>query len=173
MSTRSLTIHGHTFTVAAPYAEGHTLTAGEAAALNQTRTENISNQLRAALLKIKNGEGEFEALAEDERVAKMGEMISERDTNYEFGVRAAGSSEPRVTDPVEKEARAIARDAVTTKIKNSGQKVKDIAKEEVEAAVARVAAMPQVRAEAEKRVKARGKFDVSSLLDAEAAPAEA
>ena len=41
----AVTIAGAEFTVPAPFAEGHTLTAGEAAALNQLTRENVRNSL--------------------------------------------------------------------------------------------------------------------------------
>ena len=46
MTSKTITILGEKFEITAPYAEGQTLTAVEARVLNQTRAENIGNNLR-------------------------------------------------------------------------------------------------------------------------------
>ena len=56
MSQKTITIQGVEFTVASPYAEGHTITEAEAKALNQVRAENIRNNC-AGLVKAANTEG--------------------------------------------------------------------------------------------------------------------
>lgn len=150
MATRTLTVAGHEFTIQAPYVAGpHELTEGEAAALNQTRAENISNQLRKALALI----AEDGNRSDEQKLADMTKLVAERDAEYTFGVRAAGA--PRVVDPVQKEARAIAREAITAKLKEQGRKVKDIDAEALEAKIAEIAATDKVQRLAQKRVKER------------------
>lgn len=96
-----LTIKGQIFEVndAEDIAVGTPMTEGHVSALQQTRRENIRNNMARA---IEKELGEAEALT-DEQHAKMQELVNEYASKYEFGVRQAGS--PRVVDPVEKEAR--------------------------------------------------------------------
>jgi hypothetical protein len=87
---------------------------------------------------------------------------------YEFGVRRAGSGEARLT-PVEREARRIARDRISTALKSRNQKVD---KEKMEELVTQLAARDSVLKEAEKRVKATEKISIEELgLDLEQAAA--
>lgn len=96
-----LTIKGHVFEVAdAPgIAVGVPMTEGHVAALQQTRRENIRNNMARAVEKVAGESGELTA----EQHQALQEQVNEYAEKYEFGVRAAGS--PRVVDPVEKEAR--------------------------------------------------------------------
>lgn len=97
----ALTIKGQVFEVtdAEGIAVGTPMTEGHVSALQQTRRENIRNNMARA---IEKELGDAEALT-DEQHGKMQELVNEYAAKYEFGVRAAGS--PRVVDPVEKEAR--------------------------------------------------------------------
>lgn len=109
-----------------PFAAGaHTLTEGEASALNQIVAENLSNNLRAKIVEGRQvGEGDgatFEPFTDTEAQALVDTYLAE----YELGVRRAGSGEPRVTDPVEREARKIAREKAKAYIKEQGGKPSD------------------------------------------------
>lgn len=120
------TISGFKVSIPAPYAAGtHTLTEGEASALNQTIAENISNNLRQRLVDgVTEGEGDSatnRAYTEDEAQRVVDLYIAD----YEVGVRRAGSGEPRVTDPVEREARKIARAKAVELVKGAGGKPAD------------------------------------------------
>jgi hypothetical protein len=101
-TTIPMKIMGLQFEVRAPYSAGHLCTAGEARALNQTRLENIRNNLAAK--------------------AKQGALTQEYgDTyiaSYEFGERTGGS---RTHDPIEAEALEIARQLARKK----GQSTKE------------------------------------------------
>lgn len=111
--------------VPAPYAAGHVVTEGEAAILNQTIAENVSNNLRAKLLAgVKEGEGDS-ATTRQFTEAEAQALVDEYLASYEPGVRRGGSGEPRVTDPVEKEARAIAREKAKELVVSQGGKPKD------------------------------------------------
>jgi hypothetical protein len=88
--TVPVTIMGLRFNVRAPYSAGHICTEGEARALNQTRTENIRNNLAA---KAKNGgltQADVDAYAD----------------LYVFGERTVGLL---ARDPIEAEALEMAR----------------------------------------------------------------
>ena len=115
-----------TVQVPQPYSPGaRELTEGEANALNQIVAENLSNNLRASIVQGRQiGEGDsatFEPYTDDEAQALVDAYLAE----YELGVRRAGSGERQVTDPVEREARKIAREKAKELIKSQGGKPAD------------------------------------------------
>lgn len=143
MEMSEITIAGKKFPVRRPYAEGSILTAGEANGLNQTRNENVRNNLTKL---VKSWDGTAEGLAE---------AVDKYDAEYAFGIRAAG--EPRVTsDPVTTEAKAIAREAIKQKLEAAGQKADA---KQINAAVEKLLANetqgPKFRAVAEQRIAER------------------
>lgn len=147
--------------IARPYTVGHQLTEGEAAQLNQVLAENVSNNLRK---RLGDGitEGEGESATQRPYTAEEAQALVDNYLNsYEPGVRQAGSGEPRVTDPVEREARRIAKEKVSALLKQSNMKQKDV---DIGALVE--AAYTQnkdaLTAQAEKIVAARKKADAAS-----------
>ena len=122
---KARTIAGFNVSVPAPYFVGHALTEGEANQLNQVLAENVSNNLRKKLEDGKVvGEGADEQAAEytpEEAQAKVDEYM----LVYEPGVRTS-SGETRVTDPVEREARKIAKAKAVELVKQHGMKAKDV-----------------------------------------------
>lgn len=151
MQTREVTIAKQTFTVSLPFEAGHTLTEGEAKALNQTRTENISNSLRKKLTDLLGDEPSAEALAE------ANTMVQELDASYEFTV-ANASGGRRVADPLEKECRAVARAYVSQKLKEAGTTAKEKGKEWMDEAIEKVASNEKIIALAKKRIADRAKI---------------
>jgi hypothetical protein len=143
--TTTVTILDVEFPISMPYAEGHVLTGPEAKVLNQTRKENLSNNFRKNVQAFKDG-GEG-AMSETE----LQEAFAELDTNYVFNERTAAAATK--FDPVEKEARSIARDLIRQAASAQGLKVKDLDQDEYEAKIAEVAAMDEVIAQAKKIVK--------------------
>jgi hypothetical protein len=119
---------GPNFTVQVPqpYVAGaHELTEGEANALNQTIAENLSNNLRAKLVEGKTvGEGD-NAKKVQYTEAEAQKLVDDYLADYEIGVRRAGDGTARVTDPVEREARKIARAKAVALIKENGGKPAD------------------------------------------------
>ncbi|HSE45502.1 MAG TPA: hypothetical protein VLA89_09290 [Gemmatimonadales bacterium] len=111
----SFTTYGKTFTFPDRYATGHAVTENEAAVLNQQMAEMISHRIRS---------GPFAPLAKgdsptDEQLAEANALVEKLATEFVFGAgRAVG--EPRVTDPLEVEARSIAREQILAKIKAAG-----------------------------------------------------
>lgn len=154
MSTKTLTIYGLSAEIAAPYAEGHTITAAEAKVLNQTRAENISNNVRKAVGELRAEDGSFSAEAQ----AKALELIAAADSTYVFTLANAGSGR-KVVDPIEREALSIAKAGLTAKLKERGETVKGYDEKNGEGAfaskVAEVAQREDVRKVAAKRVKER------------------
>lgn len=163
MSTKSLTIYGLTAEITAPFAEGHVLTAAEAKALNQTRTENIGNNVRKAVGELRSEDGSFT----DENKTKALALIAEADGKYVFTLTNVGSGR-KVVDPVEREAQAIAKAGLTAKLKERGETVKGYDEKNGEGAfqakVEEVAAREDVLKVARKRIAERQKategFDI-------------
>lgn len=156
------TINGVAFEISQPYAEGHTITEAEARVLNQTRSENIGNNLRAKLKEM------AEAGATPE---EMQAVVAEKDAEYVFTLSAARAS--RQLDPYEKEANKIARELLRDHLAQTGRKLtvapEGLTQEEwdekVESEVDRIAGRDDVMAAAKKRVDARRKT-AESLLGA-------
>ncbi len=141
---KSKIIAGHEFTISQPYDEGHTLTAVEAKVLNQVRSENIANNMRKAV-KDAEAEGTLDAVAT---------KVAEYDAEYTFAMPSTGAAR-RVVDPVEREARKLARDAIRAQLAKDGRKIKDIDAEKLEAAIETVAAKDEILKLARKAVKDR------------------
>lgn len=108
----------------APYAVGHVVNEGEAAILNQTLKENIANNLRKRIEAGYVATEGAEAIPHTSESAQR--LIDEYFDSYEPGVRRGGSGEPRVTDPVEKEARKLARSSAVEFVKQRGAKPADV-----------------------------------------------
>ena len=145
----TMSVAEHSFELPDLYAEGHTITAVEANALNQLRRENIRNNLRARVKSAKES---------DTSDADINKMIEDYASSYEFNMASGRSSRP--VDPVERKALSIARTLVVAKLKEQGRQVKglnDEQKEAFNAKIAEVAQMEQVVAEAKKQVNAEKK----------------
>lgn len=125
-------IGGISVKVPAPYAEGHVVTAGEAAMLNQTLAENFSNNLREKVSKfIPEGspDGTEARTASTEEAQALVDKYAE---TYEPGVRRAGAGGGRRTlDPVEKEMRIIARSSLDSLLKEQGVKRNEVKYDEL------------------------------------------
>lgn len=105
-----ITIAGKVFNAPLRYEEGHELTAGEAAALNQTYHENLRNNF-AKKVKDALAGGAFNQHTLQSEFDRYAE-------SYAFGVRVAGGGTPR--DPVMKEALAIAKTRLLAALKKKG-----------------------------------------------------
>lgn len=126
-NTREITIQGLEFTVSTPYAAGHVITEGEAAALNQTRCENIRNNqsrfIKAALDAAgTDANGEQNPLT-PETVSELVAGVNKYDSEYEFTVANVGRGRTPV-DPIEKEAIRLAKLTVTAMLRKKGTTVK-------------------------------------------------
>ena len=152
-NTQTVTIQSESFTISAPYAEGHTLTVVEAKVLNQTRCENVCNNQRK-LIKEAKEEGTFDLKAARKSVADY-------DAAYSFAT--GGPAVRRTLDPIQKEARAIARNLISAKLKDAGKKMKDQDKAKLATAVDQWAEHPKVIAAATKVVKEREELANLSL----------
>lgn len=117
---------GPSFTVQVPqpYTAGdHVLTEGEANALNQIIAENLSNNVRQKLV---DGQTDAEGNITGPHTAETAQaLVDAYLADYEIGVRRAGTGAARVTDPVEREARKIARAKAVEMVKAAGGKPAD------------------------------------------------
>jgi len=148
--TKEITIQGHAFSVATPYAEGHTVTEAEAKALNQTRSEAIRNNMARVIKQHQDEEGNLS----DESLAEVTAAVKDYDDNYEFTLATAGGGR-KTTDPVEAEALRMSRAAISAQLKDAGRKVKDIDKDALAGAIAKLAETPGIMKAAAKAVKDR------------------
>ena len=148
---KTITIAGEQFEVSLPYAEGHACTAAEAKALNQVRSENIRNNMSKIVKEAKENGDLNGATAK----------VAEYDTGYEFTLASVGGG--RKMDPVEKEARVLARDAIRQKLADEGRKISEVPKEKLAEAIAKVAETDDFVKAAKKRVADRAKLAESSL----------
>lgn len=110
------TIAGRKVQVIQPFAEGQPLTEATAAMLNQTLAENFSNNLRKKV----------EAAGDAADDAAIQAIVDEYMGEYQPGVRASSGGSARVVDPVEREARKLAKEKVRQLLKDRGLKAADV-----------------------------------------------
>lgn len=152
--SEQITIAGEVFHAPVRYEEGHELTAGEAAALNQTFHENLRNNF-AKKVKDAKEYGSFD-------LAALQEEFSQYAEDYQFGVRTGGGG--AVRDPVQIEAQAIARQQIRAMLKKQGKK--NVAPKAITAAIAKVLERnPQIYELAKQRVAAAQEAADESLSD--------
>lgn len=111
-------IDGESFTISQPYVAGHALTEAESKALNQTRSENIGNNMRSVVKAAKEkrdagDSSDFDALASE---------IAKYDAEYTFAMGGSGPS-ARKLDPIEREARNIANLIIKDHLAKTGRKI--------------------------------------------------
>lgn len=155
---KTITVQGEQFEVSQPYAAGHTCTEAEAKALNQVRAENIANNMRSKVkAALDGGEGapSLDSVRSD---------FAKYDSEYEFTLASVGGGRTPV-DPVEREARKIARELLKDHLAKTGQgKITELekneeAKEKIAAKIAEIASSnEQVLDLAKKRVKEQEKL---------------
>lgn len=146
--TKAITIQGFEFEILTPYAEGHVVNEAEAKALNQTRLENVRNNAARVVKAATDDEGNLV----DEAAVRA--QIAEYDANYVFTLASVGGGR-KPSDPVEAEALRMARAAITAQLRAAGRKAKDIDKDVLDAAVAKLASQDNLRKAAAKAVKER------------------
>lgn len=155
---KSISIAGVPVEVSTPYAEGQTITAAEAKALNQTRAENIGNNFRVA---VKDAMAKTEGAERDQALAAVLAQLSTYDAAYVFSM--AGNARTPI-DPIEAEAIRIAKDVVKGKITEKyGVSLKvyfntEGNEEKYEAAVEKIAAQEDTLKEAKRRVASKKKL---------------
>lgn len=154
MNTKTKTINGLAFEISVPYEAGHIVTEAEAKALNQTRAENIGNNLRKKITEMQEAGEPFETIAA---------LVAEADANYIFTL--ANVSTARKLDPYEKEAVKIARELIKEHLAASGKKLtvapegytQEEWEDKIEGEVERISTSEAVMKAAKKNVDARKK----------------
>lgn len=116
-------IDGQTYKITAPYSAGHALNEAEARVLNQVRSENIGNNLRAKLkeLHAKGDGGLEEAIG----------LVAKADEEYVFTIANTGSG-ARKLDPIEREALNIAKDIIKAHLAKTGRSMSKVPDGETE-----------------------------------------
>ena len=150
---KTILIQGEAFEVTEPYNEGHTITLVEARVLNQVRAENIRN----------NNRKKVQAAIEAGTVDAVRQEVAEYDKNYTFSTPGEGVK--RTLDPIEREARRMARDQIRAKLAESGKKFKDVDPESLENAIEQLSTRDDFVQAAKKVVNARSKFASPDLSD--------
>jgi len=176
-----LVIQGVTFTIPAPFVEGHVCTGNEAAALNQLLAENVRNnsasKVNAAVFALAAAAGavtlddkgkpsrdltddELAQFRNDLNVVELQTALDEYVAEYEFGVRRGA-----ITDPVEKEVWLMAETAVKKSLEGQGKKLKDFPKEDLRRLVEGVIEKhgEVLRKKAQTIVKARASIGAEEL----------
>lgn len=147
-----VTIQDNKFIVPQPFSNGHVCNENESAALNQILVENTRNNF-AKRVKTAVENGTF----------NQGAMQTELDKyleGYEFGVRRGGGP----TDPVGKEAMNLAKELVRNALRKKGFKLSDVSAKQInELAAEALEKRPDIRKEAEQRVKRREKLGDDEL----------
>jgi hypothetical protein len=124
---RDITIQGQELEVEVPYTEGHVLTKAEASQLNQVYLENIGNNFRNKVKEMLDAGAAVDAIQ-----AELDKYASE----YEFGTRRVSTASPkRTTDPVMKEARALAKKALVDFFKKKDIAFADLPTDDKEQAI--------------------------------------
>lgn len=152
----NVTIQKQTYTLADKYAEGHTLSANEAAALNQLRAENLRNNFASTVKK---------ALGEDGTgTPPSQEAFDTFAEAYAFGVRRVGT---RTGDPVAREAKRIATDKVHAAVKAKYGKLDAVDKAQLAKTIDDLAVREDIVALARQNVEAAneiaGDLDLGEL----------
>lgn len=146
--SRKITIAGLDVTIDDKYSEGDTISTNEAAALNQTRAENVRNNTAAKVKEFNENPDE----SEFDSVEELIEYIINYADNYEFGARSGGRS----TDPLASEMRDLAKKAIKSRILQAGGKISDFSGKELNAKVDEVLSNPdnfaKIKAKAEENL---------------------
>lgn len=167
----TITIQGLEFAVSTPYTEGHQLTAAEASVINQTRCENIRNNFAGRVKAAKAEAATQRQIAEEDVTADMLPDFSAEfqalDQSYEFGVRRVGSGP--ALNPVDKEARKIARERLMAALKERNVDPKTLPEGALEKKIVEWMSAPEIQKEAQRRLKAVTSITLGELDFAAAA----
>jgi hypothetical protein len=161
--TKPKVINGISFNISQPYEAGHTLSELEAKVLNQTRSENVGNNVRAKVKLMIEGDETANPPVAPSTFEEIQAYVASVDADYIFRTVSEGAG--RSVDPYEKEARRMAREFLKNELSATGRKITvtpddltdDEWKDKVENEIDRLANLPQITADAKKNVDARKK----------------
>ena len=168
MSHRELIVSGHTFSVPVPYAEGHTINAAEAHTLNQTRIENVRNNLNARFAKAIKEHGE--TIPEEHLSVLLAEGQAYA---HEYTFSGASRLGPRANlNPVEAAAHKIAKELISAHLRQKKIVVKDLPEGKLEELIkSLLEKRPDITEEAQRRVDAAKSLGTQLLEGLEEVPA--
>lgn len=163
-----ITIQGKTFRVPLRYSEGHTLSAGEASALNQTLHENLRNNFAKKVA---------EGVEADVPQETLQQQLDDYANDYQFGVRTGGGGFRG--DPVMTMAMGIAREVVRNAVKSKGanmdewpaSRISDVAKAllQQQGDDGKIIQTARKQVEAEKAAAAESLQSLNEMISAQAA----
>lgn len=146
---KMITIAGEQFEVRQPYAAGQPMDEAIAKSCNQTHAENVRNNTAKAVKKLLDEGKKTEAV----------KLVTDYDADYSFSTPGTRV----VRDPVEKEARALAKTAILADQAKKGKKAKDIDPAKLEAAIDQVSQNPEIQRLAKTRVAQKQKLGAALL----------
>lgn len=165
--TETFQIQGLNFEISPKFAEGHTLAANEASALNQLLKENVRNNLSSKVASTVEEAGGIENLTDEIR-SSLQDMVTSYAAEYEFGVRRGGGGGGAPKDPVHARALKLAKERVRAAIKAKGWKVSDVEASEItRLASAAIEKDPQYIAVAKAQLEEEAAIAQSDLLAGE------
>lgn len=134
-------IKGYTFSLASPFSEGHSLTAGEAQALNDLRAENIQNNFRD-FVNEQVKRCPIGVLLSQSILDALQLQLSTYDSKYGFNERAGRNR----TGDIEQEVQLVAAERAKAQAESP---------EQLPGLIAEFINLPAVKEEARNRVAAR------------------
>jgi len=152
-----LLIAGVTFEAPERFAEGHTLTAVEAAALNQTYYENLSNNFSPKVKKLKkNGD-----VIPEDLLAGIRAEFAQYANDYQFRGKALSKAP---TDPIGAIAVKLAREKINEALRGKNIKKEDLPEGRYDELVNELALTNEsIRAEAKRRLDAMNAISTDVL----------
>lgn len=142
-------IQGVIFQAPSPYAEGHTLNAAEASAMNGLLGENLRNNFAKTVSTAKEQAGEGNELSAD-TLTSLHAKFAEYAAAYQFSARGPGRAP---VDPVEKAARELGRKVVLDALNAKGIKKDQLAEGQMDTLIDQVLSKyPHIREEAASRI---------------------
>lgn len=152
-----LTIAGVTFEAPERFKEGHVLTAVEAAALNQTYYENLSNNFSPKVKKLKkNGD-----VVPDDLLAAIRGEFGQYAATYEFRGKALSKAP---TDPIGAIAVKLAKEKINEALRQKGIKKEQLPEGRYDELVNELALTNEtIRAEAKRRLESMNAISTDLL----------
>jgi hypothetical protein len=148
----SISVIGHIFEAPQPYREGHVCTLGESLVLNAALAENLRNNwARRLKTKIDKAKEEGRDRLNATELAYLRTDFALYASRYQFPTIRTSR---QASDPIDRAAHKIAEDIVRTKLNERGIRLDDLSEEDAERHIARIMTLPQVREEAQRRVRA-------------------
>jgi hypothetical protein len=144
-------VRNYSFTLSEPYAEGQTLTAGEARVLNTVRAERIREQITRRVIEVnKPLPGQLPTLLTQQQLADLQSEVDGLSEQFEFTAPIVPLSVPVGT--VENEARKISEQRIDSESRRAGIELTAQAREEL---ITSDLSSPTVQHEARRRIGLR------------------